>query len=229
MATKDIKKEDLELERDIAEETPTEDIEQVDEFPENEAEGETTDAEVEIPEELEDIADEELPIEKEDSVNNGEAEDVEAPTGKREVPEEYFTKERDRYLRLFAEFENYRKRTAKERAELLKTAGQDILSAMLPIVDDFDRALVELAKSGDEKTLKGVELIYNKLVNTLKSKGLERMEVAPNDVFDSEIHDAITQIPAATPEYKGKIVDVVQTGYKLGDKIIRFPKVVVAQ
>lgn len=146
-----------------------------------------------------------------------------------EKTDEYFNKERDRYLRLFAEFDNYRRRTIKEREELIATAGKDILSAMLPIVDDFDRALVELSKTADEKTLEGVKLIYNKLINTLKSKGLERMEVAPNDVFDSEIHDAITLIPAPSPEYKGRIVDVVQAGYKLGDKVIRFPKVVVAQ
>ena len=146
-----------------------------------------------------------------------------------EKTDEYFNKERDRYLRLFAEFDNYRRRTIKEREELIATAGKDILSAMLPIVDDFDRALVELSKTADEKTLQGVKLIYNKLINTLKSKGLERMDVAPNDVFDSEIHDAITLIPAPSPEYKGRIVDVVQAGYKLGDKIIRFPKVVVAQ
>ena len=146
-----------------------------------------------------------------------------------EKTDEYFNKERDRYLRLFAEFDNYRRRTIKEREELIATAGKDILSAMLPIVYDFDRALVELSKTADEKTLEGVKLIYNKLINTLKSKGLERMEVAPNNVFDSEIHDAITLIPAPSPEYKGRIVDVVQAGYKLGDKVIRFPKVVVAQ
>ena len=146
-----------------------------------------------------------------------------------EKTDEYFNKERDRYLRLFAEFDNYRRRTIKEREELIATAGKDILSAMLPIVDDFDRALVELSKTADENTLQGVKLIYNKLINTLKSKGLERMDVAPNDVFDSEIHDAITLIPAPSPEYKGRIVDVVQAGYKLGDKVIRFPKVVVAQ
>ena len=146
-----------------------------------------------------------------------------------EKTDEYFNKERDRYLRLFADFDNYRRRTIKEREELIATAGKDILSAMLPIVDDFDRALVELSKTADENTLEGVKLIYNKLINTLKSKGLERMDVAPNDVFDSEIHDAITLIPAPSPEYKGRIVDVVQAGYKLGDKVIRFPKVVVAQ
>ena len=141
--------------------------------------------------------------------------------------EDLLAKERDRYLRLFAEFENYKKRTSRERIELFKTAGQDILSALLPVVDDFDRA--DLATSADEQTRKGVELIYNKLIGILKNKGLERIEVAANDAFDSELHDAITQIPAPTPEMSGKIIDVVQQGYKLGDKIIRFPRVVVAQ
>lgn len=143
--------------------------------------------------------------------------------------EDLLAKERDRYLRLFAEFENYKKRTSRERIELFKTAGQDILSALLPVVDDFDRALADLATSADEQTRKGVELIYNKLIGILKNKGLERIEVAANDAFDSELHDAITQIPAPTPEMSGKIIDVVQQGYKLGDKIIRFPRVVVAQ
>lgn len=143
--------------------------------------------------------------------------------------EDLLAKERDRYLRLFAEFENYKKRTSRERIELFKTAGQDILSALLPVVDDFDRALADLSTSADEQTRKGVELIYNKLIGILKSKGLERIEVAANDAFDSELHDAITQIPAPTPEMSGKIIDVVQQGYKLGDKIIRFPRVVVAQ
>ena len=183
----------------------------------------------------EDIKNDDLELDQE-ATDNTPSEEVEEPTSVedpeepvKETSEDLLAKEKDKFLRLFAEFENYKKRTAKERAELFKTAGQDILSALLPIIDDFDRALVELAKSGDEHTLKGVELIYNKLINTLKSKGLEKIEVAPNDTFDSEHHDAVTQIPAPTPEDKGKIVDIVQTGYKLGDKVIRFPKVVVAQ
>lgn len=143
--------------------------------------------------------------------------------------EEELAKEKDKFLRLFAEFENYKKRTSKERVELFKTAGQDILSSMLPVVDDFDRALAEISKSGDENLLKGVELIYNKLINTLKSKGLEKVEVAVGDAFDSEIHEAITQIPAPSDDLKGKIIDIVEKGYKLADKVIRYPKVVVGQ
>lgn len=137
--------------------------------------------------------------------------------------------EKDRNLRLFAEFENYKKRTTKERIELFKTAGQEVLQALLPVMDDFERALPQLQKSEDQNLFKGVELIYSKLQNTLKSKGLETIEVQQGDAFDAEIHDAITQIPAPSDDLKGKIVDVVERGYQLGDKIIRHPKVVVGQ
>ncbi len=136
-------------------------------------------------------------------------------------------KEKDKYLRLFAEFENYKRRTTKERIELFKTANQEVLLAMLPVLDDFDRALVEISKSEDELLLKGVELIHEKLKNTLVSKGLEQVEVKAGDVFDADFAEAITQIPA--PKMKGKIVDILEKGYKLGDKIIRFPKVVIGQ
>lgn len=146
-----------------------------------------------------------------------------------EVLQEDLAKEKDKFLRLFAEFENYKKRTAKERIELFKTAGQDVLQSMLPVLDDFDCALVQISKSEEKELLKGVELIHGKLLNTLKSKGLEQVEVTASDVFDAEIHEAITQIPAPTEELKGKIIDVIEKGYKLGDKIIRFPKVVVGQ
>lgn len=137
--------------------------------------------------------------------------------------------QKEKFLRLFAEFENYKKRTAKERTELFKTAGQDVIQSLLPILDDFDRALIEIGKSGESDLLKGVELIQSKLHNTLKSKGLEQIQVATSDNFDSEIHEAVTLIPAPTPELSGKIIDVLEKGYKLGDKIIRFPKVVVGQ
>jgi molecular chaperone GrpE len=138
-------------------------------------------------------------------------------------------KEKDKYLRLFAEFENYKRRTSKERIELFKTANQEVLLAMLPVLDDFDRALVEISKSDDELLSKGVELIHEKLKNTLVSKGLEQVEVKAGDSFDADFAEAITQIPAASPKMKGKIVDVLEKGYKLGDKIIRFPKVVIGQ
>jgi molecular chaperone GrpE len=135
--------------------------------------------------------------------------------------------EKDRFVRLFAEFENYKKRTAKERIDLFKTASQELMTALLPVMDDFERALAELVKSDDHDQNKGVELIYNKLADTLKSNGLSKIELDKGAVFDAELHEAITQIPAPEDSLKGKVVDVVGTGYKLGEKIIRYPKVVV--
>ena len=134
--------------------------------------------------------------------------------------------EKDKFLRLFAEFENYKRRTTKERIESFKTANQEVLQALLPVLDDFDRALVEIKKSEDENLIKGVELIHTKLKDTLFSKGLEVLEIASGDAFNADFAEAITQIPAGD-DLKGKIVDVIEKGYKLGEKIIRFPKVVI--
>ena len=135
--------------------------------------------------------------------------------------------EKDKFLRLFAEFENFKRRTAKERIELFKTANQEVLLALLPVLDDFDRALAEIKKTDDNILIQGVELIQEKLKGTLVSKGLEEVEIKVGDVFNADFAEAITQIPA--PKLKGKIVDVIEKGYKLGDKIIRFPKVVIGQ
>ena len=140
---------------------------------------------------------------------------------------EELAKEKDKFLRLFAEFENYKKRTSKERMELFKTAGQEVIVSLLPVMDDFERAMKELAKSDDKEVFKGIELINVKLRETLKSKGLQMLEVNPGDVFDAEIHEAITQIPAPDKKMKGKIIDVIEKGFSLGDRIIRHPKVVV--
>lgn len=140
---------------------------------------------------------------------------------------EDLAKEKDKFLRLFAEFENYKKRTSKERMDLFRTAGQEVIAALLPVSDDFDRAMLELAKSKDKEMFKGVELIQNKFIQILKSKGLEEVEAKAGDVFDADLHDAITQIPAPDKKMKGKIIDVIEKGFKLGDKIIRHPKVVV--
>ena len=137
-------------------------------------------------------------------------------------------KEKDKCLRLFAEFENYKKRTTKERIELFRTAGQDVIQSLLPVIDDFDRAITEISKTQEEdnELLKGVELIRNKFKTTLNSKGLEEVAVEIGDVFSADDHEAITQIPAPSDDLKGKIVDVIEKGYKLGDKVIRFPKVI---
>ena len=133
----------------------------------------------------------------------------------------------EKFIRLYAEFENYKKRTSKERMDLFKTAGQEVIVSLLPVLDDFERASKELAKSSDKEGFKGVELIKNKLKEALKSKGLQEIKSKQGDKFDAEVHDAITQIPAPSNKLKGKIIDVVEKGYSLGDKIIRHPKVVV--
>lgn len=138
-------------------------------------------------------------------------------------------KEKDKFLRLFAEFENYKKRTTRERIELFKTASQDLMVALLPILDDFDRAYSEISKSNDKDLLKGVELISNKFRDTLKAKGLVEVDVKQGDVFNADNHEAVTQIPAPNKKLKGKIIDVIEKGYALGDKVIRFPKVVIGQ
>ena len=136
---------------------------------------------------------------------------------------------KDKYLRLFAEFENFRKRNIKERMELRSTAAQDTLKAILPVLDDFDRAKMS-ADSDDtvEQFSEGVQLVYDKLKSSLASLGLEVMD-STNEVFDPEIHEAITDIPAPTEELKGKVIDTIEKGYKLNDKIIRYAKVVVGK
>ena len=136
-------------------------------------------------------------------------------------------KEKDNFLRLFAEFENYKKRTSKERIELFSTANKELMTVLLPILDDFERGLKEIEKSSDKVLLDGMKLIYNKFKNTLSQKGLILIEVKQGDVFDAEIHEAISQIPAPSKKLKGKIIDTVEKGYKLGETIIRFPKVVI--
>lgn len=143
--------------------------------------------------------------------------------------EELVAQEKDKYLRLFAEFENYKKRTTKERIELFKTASQELMTALLPVVDDFDRGLAEIKKANDSELLKGMELIQEKLKNTLSQKGLAEISVKTGDAFDAEIHEAITQVPAPEKKLKGKIIDVIEKGYTLGDKVIRYPKVVIGQ
>lgn len=156
---------------------------------------------------------------------NTESEPIENVTPEK-TSDELLAEEKDRYIRLFAEFENYKKRTSKERMESFQYANQDMMISMLGVLDDFERALKEIAKNGNEADLQGVELIYQKLKNKLTEKGLKPMEVRAGDNFNVDYHEAITQIPAPSPELKGKIVDVVETGYTLQDRVIRFAKVV---
>lgn len=145
-----------------------------------------------------------------------------------ELPlEEQLAQQKDQYIRLYAEFENYKRRTQKEKLDFAQYANRNMMTSMLAILDDFERALKEISKSGDSENLKGVELIYNKFKNTLIEKGLKSVEVKAGDDFNVDLHEAITQIPAPSDELKGKIVDVVETGYQLHDKVIRFAKVVI--
>jgi len=171
----------------------------------------------------------ELEKEGEQTANEHHAAIDDSQMSSEQILEEELAKEKDKFLRLFAEFENYKKRTSKERIELFKTANQEVLLAMLPVLDDFDRAMTQISKSEDENLIKGVELIHEKLKSTLVSKGLEQLEIHTGDTFDADFAEAITQIPAPSDDLKGKIVDVIEKGYKLGDKIIRFPKVVIGQ
>jgi molecular chaperone GrpE len=178
----------------------------------------------------ENIQEEEIKNEQE-TVQIEENQEVEVEVIKEEpTAEEVLQVEKDKFLRLFAEFENYKKRTSRERIELFKTAGQELMTSLLPIIDDFERALTHIEEDKETEELrKGVLLISQKFYNTLELKGLSKVETNAGDTFDAEIHEAITQIPAPSKELKGKVIDCVEKGYKLGDKIIRYPKVVIGQ
>ncbi len=132
----------------------------------------------------------------------------------------------DKYLRLFSEFDNHRKRTAKEKLDLTVTASENVIKDILPVLDDFERALQNMEKNGNEADLQGVTLIFNKLKDTLKKKGLEEIE-AMDAEFNTDEHEALTMIPAPDESKKGKVLDVIQKGYKLNGKVIRFARVVV--
>ncbi len=135
----------------------------------------------------------------------------------------------DRYLRLSAEYDNYRKRTLKERMELTKSAGEGLLKGILPVVDDFDRAISHLGEASDLKAVKeGIDLIYNKFQEFLKQNGVSEIEAKEKE-FDTDLHEAITKIPAPTEDLKGKVIDCIEKGYMLNDKVMRFSKVVVGE
>lgn len=153
-------------------------------------------------------------------------ENVSENVTKEPTTEELLAEEKDRYIRLYAEFENFKKRTIREKMEFAQYANTEMMISMLAVLDDFERAIKEIAKNGNEADLKGIELIYQKFKNKLAEKGLKPLEVNAGDDFNVDFHEAITQIPAPTEELKGKIVDVVETGYQLHDRVIRFAKVV---
>ena len=168
-----------------------------------------------------------------DNPKKGKRKSASTPTQTKEKKalqeaQEALATEKEKYLRLFAEFENFKKRTSKERVALFKTAGQEVIVSLLPVVDDFERALEEADKRENATDFEGFKLIASKLNESLKAQGLVAMEVAVGESFDAERHEAITQIPAGD-EQSGKIIDITAQGYQLGDKIIRYPKVVVGQ
>ena len=134
--------------------------------------------------------------------------------------------EKEKYLRLYSEFENFRRRTNKERIDWMQNASKDIIKELLSIIDDMERGIKALKDAGNESAVEGMELIYKKLFSTLEKKGLKPMTSVGED-FDSEIHEAVTQFAAPTPEMKGKVIDEIEKGYFLNDKVLRFAKVVV--
>jgi molecular chaperone GrpE len=156
------------------------------------------------------------------------AKSEEAPQGL--TPEEKCAAAQDKYLRLVAEFDNYRKRTARERMELIHSASEDTIKGLLSVVDDFERAVKAADASQDVAALReGVALIYQKLMTYLESKGLKPIETLAGADFDTDLHDAVTKFPAPDEAHKNKIIDTVQKGYKLYDKVIRYAKVVVGE
>lgn len=169
---------------------------------------------------------------KKDKEKQEKAGEREPETGKQEGKEalqEKLEESWNKYVRLSAEFDNYRKRTLKEKSELLKMAGEDVIKSILPVIDDFERAIASMDETGDVDSLKeGVSLIYTKLLNALENKGLKEIQ-AMNEEFDTDYHEAVTKIPAPDEERKGKVVDIVQKGYTLNSKVIRYAKVVVGE
>ncbi len=146
-----------------------------------------------------------------------------------EAAQQTIEEQKDKYLRLSAEFDNYRKRTMKEKAELIKNGGEKAISAVLPILDDLERALQNMQKSENVQAMyEGIDLIYQKFLKGLAQEGLQKMEPV-GEVFDTDFHEAIALVPSPDEAQKGKVLDCVQTGYKLNDKVIRHAKVVVAQ
>ncbi len=136
--------------------------------------------------------------------------------------------QKDKYIRLFADFDNFKRRSSRERLDLIQTAGKEIMTSLLDVLDDCDRAEKQLQKSNDSEVREGVQLVFNKLRSVVQAKGLKAMETLHTD-FDVEKHEAITEIPAPTPDLQGKVVDEVSKGYYLNDKIIRFAKVIVGK
>lgn len=183
-------------------------------------------------EDAEDQVNQQAAAEENAEMTEDTAAQVEAPKTEAQPEQDLQAKleeQKDKYLRLYADFDNYKKRMARERLELIKEAGKDIVLTMLPVLDDFERAVKAAETSDDVKSVKeGMELIHHKLLRNLEQKGLKAMD-SQGQPFDVDLHEAITEIPAPTDDLKGKVVDVVEKGYTLNDKIIRYAKVVVGK
>jgi molecular chaperone GrpE len=185
-------------------------------------------------EDIESVGEEEV-IETEDpemkingDTESGEGDQAESEETEIEKLKGDVQEAKDKYLRLYSEFENFRRRTARERLELINTASQDLMTALLPVMDDFERARIAMEETEDHKASKeGFDLIYNKFNNILSQKGLKPMEDKAGVEFNTEFHEAISQMPVEKKKMKGKIIDVVEKGYYLDEKVIRFAKVVI--
>lgn len=177
--------------------------------------------------EVEETLDQQELTKEQQTENN--AEESKEELSREEQLEKEVAELKDKQIRLFAEFENFKKRTAKERIDLFKNAGLEFCEAMLPILDDFDRAAKHQDSSSEEDIRQGIELIHNKIVSILDQKGLKAMESSIGKEFDTDFHEAITQIPAPSEEMKGKVIDETEKGYLLNDKVIRYTKVVVGK
>jgi len=143
--------------------------------------------------------------------------------------QESLQQEKAKFSTLFAEFENYKKRATTDRIELYGTANQELMTVLLPVLDDFDRGLKELDKTADAHEIEGIQLIQSKLKNILEQKGLKQIDINAGDDFDVDYQEAITQIPSPSDDLKGKVIDVIERGYKLNEKVIRYAKVVIGQ
>lgn len=169
------------------------------------------------------------PTNKEEEKKKTEKEEKKVEKKVEKTDKEIISELNDKYLRLAAEFDNYRKRTLKERMDLMKSAGEDILINIIPVMDDFERGLEVIDKANEISAVKeGVQLIYNKFKDFLKQRGVKEIEAKEND-FDTDLHEAVTKIPAPDEKLKGKVVDVVEKGYYLNEKVIRFSKVVIGE
>ncbi len=167
-------------------------------------------------------------FEEQEKSHPGLSADAESTDDRTAELESTLTELKEKHLRLLAEFDNYKKRTSRERYELLNTASKDVILALLPVVDDFERALKVDADGQAVTSKEGIRLIYNRLLNVLQSQGLKAME-SNGEAFDADLHDAITEVPAPRPDLVGKIIDTVEKGYSLNDKIIRHAKVVIGK